>query len=73
MDHGRQEQLIRQSELDWTIIRPVMLNDKDEDGYKAIIGKPTSGNISRKALARFILDAMESGKYKKQVVTLCHQ
>ena len=27
-DHDRQEQVVRQSALDWTIVRPVMLNDK---------------------------------------------
>jgi putative NADH-flavin reductase len=70
LDHDRQEQALRQSELDWTIVRPVMLNDKDDDGYKAVIGKPTRGYISRKGVARFILDALESGTYIKQVVTL---
>jgi len=69
-DHDRQEQVLRQSDLDWTIVRPVMLNDKDVDEYKAIIGKPSSGFISRKGVAKFILDAVESGKYEKQVVTL---
>jgi len=69
-DHDRQEQLLRQSDLDWTIVRPVMLNDKDVYGYKAIIGKPTAGSISRKGVARFILDALESGKYVKECVTL---
>jgi hypothetical protein len=26
-DHDRQEKIIRQPALDWTIVRPVMLND----------------------------------------------
>jgi putative NADH-flavin reductase len=70
LDHDRQEHLLRQSDLDWTIVRPVMLHDKDVYGYKAIIGKPSAGSISRKGVARFILDALETGEYKKQVVTL---
>jgi putative NADH-flavin reductase len=69
-DHNRQEQVLRQSDLDWTIVRPVMLNDNDVDEYMATIGKPSARNISRKGVAKFILDALESGKYKKQVVTL---
>jgi putative NADH-flavin reductase len=69
-DHDRQEQIVRQSKMDWTIVRPVMLNDKDSDEYRAVIGKPTSGNISRKGVARFILDSLESEKYVKEVVTL---
>ena len=32
-DHARQEQMLRQSALDWTIVRPVMLNDKDSEEY----------------------------------------
>jgi uncharacterized protein YbjT (DUF2867 family) len=69
-DHDRQEKILRQSALDWTIVRPVMLNDKDVDEYTAVIGKPTGGNISRKAVAKFILDALESGTYVRDTVTL---
>jgi uncharacterized protein YbjT (DUF2867 family) len=69
-DHDRQEQILRQSALGWTIVRPVMLNDKDSDEYKAVIGKPTGGSISRKGVAKFILDSLESEKYVKEVVTL---
>jgi len=69
-DHDRQEKVIRVSDLDWTIVRPVMLNDKDEDGYTVSKGKPTGAYISRKGVARFILDALESGQFKKECVTL---
>ncbi len=69
-DHERQEQIVRQSGLDWTIVRPVMLNDKDSDEYTAVIGKPTGGSISRKGVAKFILDSLESEKYVRDVVTL---
>ena len=69
-DHDRQEQIMRQSGLDWTIVRPVMLNDKDSDEYKAVIGKPSGGSISRKGVAKFILDSLESEKYIKEIVTL---
>jgi putative NADH-flavin reductase len=69
-DHFRQEQLLRHSELDWTIVRPVMLTNKDFEDYKAVIGKPSGGYVTRKGVAKFILDALESGDYKKQVVTL---
>jgi uncharacterized protein YbjT (DUF2867 family) len=69
-DHDRQEQILRQSALDWTIVRPVMLNDKDSDEYKAVLGKPTGGNISRKGVAKFILDSLESEKFVRDTVTL---
>lgn len=70
-DHDRQETIIRQSKLDWTIVRPVMLNDRDIDAYTVTTGKPTGSGISRKGVARFILDALESGKYIRDCVTLC--
>jgi hypothetical protein len=56
--------------MNWTIVRPVMLNDKESDKYNATIGKPLSGSISRKGVAKFILDALESGKYVRDTVTL---
>ena len=69
-DHDRQERLIRKSNLDWTIVRPVMLNDKDTDVYYVSTGKPTGSAISRKGVAKFILDVLESGKYTREVVTI---
>ncbi len=69
-DHNRQEQILRQSALDWTIVRPVLLNDEDSDEYTATTGKPSGRRISRKAVAKFILDSLESGKYVKDCVTL---
>ena len=60
-DHDRQEQLIRNSTLDWTIVRPVMLSNKESGSYKATLGKPTGGNISRAGLAKYTLDAVYRG------------
>ena len=69
-DHARQEQILRQSKLDWTIVRPVMLNNKDTDDYKTSVGKPSGSSISRKGVATFILDELESEKYVEDCVTL---
>ena len=69
-DHDRQEQIVRRSGLDWTIVRPVMLNDKGPDEYKAVVGKPSGGSISRNGVAKFILDSLESDKYVIECVTL---
>ena len=69
-DHHRQEQLLRQSKLDWTIVRPVMLNNKDTVDYKTSVGKPRGSSISRKGVATFVLDALESEKYVGDCVTL---
>lgn len=69
-DHARQEQLLRQSKLDWTVVRPVMLSNKDTVDYKTSAGKPSGSSISRKAMATFVLDALESEKYVGDCVTL---
>jgi len=69
-DHDRQEQLVRKSSLDWTIVRPVMLNSKETDKYTAILGKPKGASISRGGVAKFTLDALENEKHIREVVTL---
>jgi putative NADH-flavin reductase len=69
-DHDRQEQLLRKSNLAWTIVRPVMLNDKETENYMATIGKPKGSGISRAGVAKFILDVIETEKYARECVTL---
>ena len=69
-DHDRQEKLLRNSNLDWTIVRPVMLNNRETEKYTAVLGKPGGGGISRQGVARFIVDILESGKFEKDCVTL---
>lgn len=68
-DHERQEQILENSALDWTIVRPVGLHDKnsnlsilsDIDGISKI--KPM---ISRNAVAHFILCSIENGQFIRQ-------
>lgn len=68
-DHERQEQVLTSSKLDWTIVRPVMLTDKDDkhtvlhnvDG----VGKIT-GSITRSSVARFMIDCIEKGLFIRQ-------
>jgi putative NADH-flavin reductase len=68
-DHDRQEKILEKSSLDWTVVRPVGLTDKNEnlsilhnlDGA----GKITS-QISRNAVAHFMLDCIEKGLFIRQ-------
>jgi putative NADH-flavin reductase len=69
-DHDRQEQILKKSQLEWTIVRPVILNNKNTDFYKVSVGKPKGSGISRKGVAKFIIDALESGRYEKECVTV---
>lgn len=75
-DHERQEQLLTQSSLDWTIVRPVGLTNGHD--HKPLI--ETTGNhpkpnltISRTNVARFLLDVVAGERYSRQAVTISEQ
>jgi putative NADH-flavin reductase len=68
-DHDAQEKVLENSNLDWTVVRPVMLTDKNENlsilSNLRGIGKIKS-SISRNAVAHFMLDCIEKGKFIKE-------
>jgi len=68
-DHAAQEEVLENSNLDWTVVRPVMLTNKNENlsilyNLKGV-GKINSA-ISRNAVAHFMLDCVEKGQFIKQ-------
>lgn len=72
-DHGRQENLLKESGLDWTIVRPVGLTNSEKDktirvSYQSQ-PKPAF-TIPRRLVAKFIIDALESGEYIHKAPTL---
>lgn len=65
-DKGRQEALIRESDRDWTIARPVILTNSRASGHYEILLEPErwrNGLISRADVADFIIKAIEEGSY----------
>ena len=75
-DHERQEQLLSQSSLDWTIVRPVGLTNGHD--HKPLIettdGRPKPNlTISRTNVARFLLDVVAGERYSRQAVTISEQ
>jgi putative NADH-flavin reductase len=69
LDHDAQEKVLEQSDLDWTVVRPVGLNDKSENltilhNLKGV-GK-IKNTISRNAVAHFMLDCIEKGQFIRQ-------
>jgi putative NADH-flavin reductase len=69
IDHDGQEKALEESQLDWTVVRPVMLNDKSENisvlhNLKGV-GKLKPA-ISRNAVANFMLDCIEKGLFINQ-------
>ncbi len=72
-DHEKQEALLRMTSLHWTVVRPVGLTDKtvDKDIMISFEGRPKPGmTISRKNVARFMIDVLERKKYIHQTPTI---
>lgn len=73
LEHERQEALVRNSGLDWTIVRPVGLtNSKKPNEAKVILdhSRKPSLTISRKATAGFLVDILEHTNYIHKVPVL---
>jgi putative NADH-flavin reductase len=69
IDHDRQEKILENSKLEWTVVRPVMLTDKDEEVsvIHNIKGETKiKSGISRNAVAHFILDCIDKGEFIRQ-------
>lgn len=76
-DKGRQEELIRNSGLQWTIARPPQLTDDPRvrtDLFEwqgpAPKGVKLTWKVSRASVAAFILAAIENGSHINQVVNI---
>ncbi len=67
-DKDRQEAIIRASGLDWTIVRPSVLNDKPaKGGVRAMtdLADFHGGTISRADVAGFILGELDARRWDK--------
>ena len=60
-DKDRQEELIKQSDLDWTIVRPVILINNAKTGKYRVLREQRAwqnGLISRADVAQYLVDAV---------------
>ncbi|OUJ67858.1 NAD(P)-dependent oxidoreductase [Hymenobacter crusticola] len=64
-DHRAQEELLRQSGLEWVIARPVALTNHDQLGQLVVRYQQTPAPfaISRRQLARFMVDSLQHDEY----------
>jgi putative NADH-flavin reductase len=71
-DLGAAEDIVRATSLDWTIARPPRLVDRSDDAYRAERGALPAGGLSMsfRAVAAFMLDAVERRTYVHDVVGL---
>ncbi len=75
-DKERQEQLIRQSDLDWTIVRPAPFNEaKPRSDFQVVteIGDVVLRKVSRTEVASFVIEELETGRYRKRTLFIGHQ
>ncbi|MGE7368773.1 NAD(P)-dependent oxidoreductase [Neorhizobium sp. NPDC001467] len=68
-DKNRQEAVIRQSGLDWTIVRPAVLNNKPaRNAVRALtdLSQFHGGQVSREDVAKFVLDEVQEKVWSRQ-------
>jgi NAD(P)H-binding len=68
------EEIVQGSTLDWTIARPPRLTQEDSLTYRSREGAaPRMGfTLSRKAVAAFMLDAIEQRKHFGKIVGIAN-
>jgi putative NADH-flavin reductase len=72
-DKDVQERIIRNSKLDWTIVRPGILTNGSHSRHYQVLVKPSqwqNGFISRKDVADFIAHSINSEEYVRQTPVL---
>ena len=74
-DHDRQETLLRQSDLAWTIARPVALNNKEQLGQLVVRYQQTPAPfaLSRRQLAKFMVDCLATDDFLHQAPLLAEK
>lgn len=73
LDHGIQEELLKATTLDWTILRPSGLNNskKEKKVKVSFNANPKPGlMISRLMVAKFMLDTLQNHSYIRQSPTI---
>lgn len=73
-DRLLQEKAVKESSLDWTIIKPPRLTDSGLNHVKAGEGIKVGmlSSASRKSLAKFIIEELTSPKFVKKAVFICN-
>jgi putative NADH-flavin reductase len=71
-DHDRQERIVQNANLNYTIVRPVGLNDKEAGLVKVSKnGSPKPGLfISRKSLAKYLVKCAVEDLHAQEIITL---
>jgi len=75
-DKERQEQILRSSSLDWTIVQPAALTDGPRTGAYRVGHEACTGRlfprISRADVAHFMLEELTTRAHVRQTVAICY-
>jgi putative NADH-flavin reductase len=70
-DHDNTELVVKNSDTNWTIVRPVVLSGKARN-KKLLVndGSATGSYINRQTVAKFLIDIINDSSYFKKAVTI---
>jgi len=74
-DKDRQEAMIEESELDWTLVRPVILTNNVARPDVQVLDDPSTwrnGMVSRASVAQVLVDLAETGAFVRKGVVVRH-
>lgn len=72
-DRERQERVVRDSQLDWTLVRPARLTDRPHSGTYHVgsdLKLSARSHVSRADVADFVLHELAAPTYVRQAVTI---
>lgn len=69
-DHHTQEALVKESPLDWTIVRAAVLKDKEATGDYSASNRVKVGQINRADVADFLVKQVTDTTYSQQAISI---
>ena len=69
-DHAAQEAIVRESALDWTIVRAAILKDEPASGKYTVGNSGKVGHVNRADVADFLVKQVDDPAYRKRAVSV---
>lgn len=69
-DHHSQEAIVKESSLEWTIVRAAILKDNPGTGQYTVSNGVKSGNINREDVADFLVRQVTDRSYIRQAISI---
>ncbi len=69
-EHSKEEKIFIDSGLDWTAVRAAVLTNKQSDKTIMTTNSGKVKTITREGLAQFLVDQIDSSKFKNQPITV---